>query len=217
MKSLDINKAYIRGTVAQEPTFSHAAYGEDLFDTVIEVPRLSQHSDMLPLTLSARQMQALKIEAGSKLAIEGQFRSYNKYEEGKSRLILTLFARDIFDASNFVCQNPNQIELSGYICKPTIFRVTPFNREIADMILASRRAFDKTDYIPCIAWGSCARQVGELAVGERIRIFGRIQSRNYNKTLPNGESETRTAYEVSVNRLDSDFEQGYYAAADIQE
>ena len=136
---------------------------------------------------------------GSELCALGQFRSYNKLEEGRSRLMLTVFVREIADASP--AKNPNSIVLSGYICKPPVYRTTPFNREIADLLVAVNRAYNKSDYIPCIAWGRNARFVRNLQVGDKIALSGRIQSREYQKKLSEYEVKTMTAYEVSVSKL----------------
>jgi single-stranded DNA-binding protein len=142
---------------------------------------------------------------GKTLCALGQFRSYNKIEGGKSRLMLTVFIRELID--EIPNRNPNNVLLSGYICKPPVYRTTPFNREIADVLIAVNRAYNKSDYIPCIAWGRNARFVRGLAVGERIAVSGRIQSREYQKKYSETESKTMTAYEVSVSKLAA-FESG---------
>ena len=136
---------------------------------------------------------------GDTLCALGQFRSYNKLENGRSRLMLTVFVRELLAAAP--TQNPNSIVLSGYICKPPVYRTTPFNREIADLLVAVNRAYNKSDYIPCIAWGRNARFVQNLKVGDRIALSGRIQSREYVKRLSESQSVTMTAYEVSVSKL----------------
>ena len=136
---------------------------------------------------------------GSTICALGQFRSYNKLEGGRSRLMLTVFVRELI--GNDGAQNPNSIVLSGYICKPPVYRTTPFNREIADLLVAVNRAYNKSDYIPCIAWGRNARFVQTLKVGDRIALSGRIQSREYTKRLSETEAVTMTAYEVSVSKL----------------
>jgi single-stranded DNA-binding protein len=135
------------------------------------------------------------------VALNGQFRSYNKIEDGRSRLILTVFVREFTDADEG--RNPNTVELRGYVCKPPIFRITPFKREICDILIAVNRAYNKSDYIPCIAWGRNARYAGNFGVGDRVEVFGRIQSREYQKFI-NGESVKKTAFEVSVGKIISD-------------
>jgi hypothetical protein len=161
--------------------------------------RLSGQADILPVTLSERLIQGAMLGKGKSICALGQFRSYNKIEGGKSRLMLTVFVRELLD--DLPDKNPNSILLSGYICKPPIYRTTPFNREIADVLVAVNRAYNKSDYIPCIAWGRNARFVRNLNVGDRIAISGRIQSREYQKRLSDSDVRTMTAYEVSVSKL----------------
>ena len=153
----------------------------------------------MPITISERLIESKKLEIGSKICAIGQFRSYNKIVDGKSRLMLTVFIRELCEDE--YPQNPNNIALYGYICKPPIYRTTPFAREIADLLIAVNRAYNKSDYIPCIAWGRNARFVKNLAVGEKIALTGRIQSREYTKKISETESKVMTAYEVSVSRL----------------
>jgi single-stranded DNA-binding protein len=155
-------------------------YGEGFYTVYLEVPRLSDISDTLPITISERLVLGQNIDMGSTLLVEGQLRSYNKYQEGNNKLILTVFARNLKPVEQEM-KNPNQIYLDGYICKKPIYRTTPFGREITDMLLAVNRPYNKSDYIPCIAWGRNARYSENLKVGDRIRIWGRIQSRNYQK------------------------------------
>ena len=161
--------------------------------------RLSGQADILPVTLSERLIQGGALCKGKTICAVGQFRSYNKIEGGKSRLMLTVFVRELLDDEQG--KNPNSVLLSGYICKPPVYRTTPFNREIADVLLAVNRAYNKSDYIPCIAWGRNARFVKNLSVGDKIAVSGRIQSREYQKKLSETELKTMTAYEVSVSKL----------------
>lgn len=193
------NKVYILGEVLTKAVFSHEVYGEGFYEMNVSVKRLSGQSDILPVTISERLIEANKLEIGSKLCAVGQFRSYNKIVDGKSRLMLTVFVRELCEEE--YPQNPNSIALSGYICKPPIYRTTPFEREIADLLIAVNRAYNKSDYIPCIAWGRNARFVKNLAVGEKVALSGRIQSREYTKKLNDQESKVMTAYEVSISRL----------------
>ncbi|MBR2967495.1 MAG: single-stranded DNA-binding protein [Clostridia bacterium] len=193
------NKVFLSGAVYSEPTFSHELYGEGFYEFVLEVPRLSEQKDYIPITVSERLMGDVSIRKGEKLSFYGQFRSFNKLIGDKSKLMLTVFVRDF--CSDEDMENPNVAELSGYVCKPPMYRTTPFNREICDVLLAVNRAYDKSDYIPCIAWGRNARFVREIQVGQKISISGRIQSRDYVKRLDNGEQETRTAYELSINKI----------------
>ncbi len=193
------NKAYVSGEILTKAVFSHEIYGEGFYELKVGVKRLSGQIDVLPVTVSERLIEANSLDIGSKISAVGQFRSYNKMIEGKSKLMLTVFAREIVTDSEE--QNPNSVALSGYICKPPIYRTTPFNREIADVLLAVNRAYNKSDYIPCIAWGRNARFVKNLAVGEKVALLGRIQSREYTKKLSETQSKILTAYEVSVNRI----------------
>ena len=193
------NKVYLRGSIVSEAVFSHEVYGEGFYELFVRVPRLSGQADILPVTISERIIRSNDLKEGSILCAEGQFRSYNKLEGGRSRLMLTVFVREPVDAPPV--RNPNSIVLSGYICKPPVYRTTPFNREISDLLVAVNRAYNKSDYIPCIAWGRNARFVQDLAVGSRIMLSGRIQSREYQKRLSEDEVVTMTAYEVSVSKL----------------
>ena len=193
------NKVYIYGEVLSKANFSHEVYGEGFYEMNVSVKRLSGQTDVLPVTISERLMEAKKLEIGSIICAIGQFRSYNKIIDGKSRLMLTVFVRELCDEE--YPQNPNSIALSGYICKPPIYRTTPFSREIADLLIAVNRAYNKSDYIPCIAWGRNARFASSLAVGEKIAIAGRIQSREYQKRFSEDDIRILTAYEVSVSKL----------------
>ncbi len=193
------NKVYFMGEIVSEAKFSHEVYGEGFYEFFVKVMRLSGQADVLPVTISERLIQGNNFQIGSTISALGQFRSYNKLEGGKSRLMLTVFVREIVEASP--SNNPNSIVLSGYICKPPVYRTTPFNREIADLLIAVNRAYNKSDYIPCIAWGRNARFVQNLKVGDRVALSGRIQSREYQKRLSETEAVTMTAYEVSVSKL----------------
>ncbi len=193
------NKVFIAGEIISDASFSHEIYGEGFYEFFVRVMRLSGQADVLPVTLSERLIQDGMLEKGKSICALGQFRSYNKIENGRSRLMLTVFVRELLP--ELPDKNPNSILLSGYICKPPVYRTTPFNREIADVLVAVNRAYNKSDYIPCIAWGRNARFVKNLAVGDKIAISGRIQSREYQKKLSETEMRTMTAYEVSVSKL----------------
>ena len=193
------NRAYIAGRVISAPVFSHEVLGEKFFDMVVAVKRLSDHEDEIPVTVSDRLMRDASLDVGDAVGVSGQLRSYNKQAEGRSKLVLRVFARELDDG---ICDTPNRIELEGYVCKPPVYRVTPFKREICDMLLAVNRAYNKSDYIPAIAWGRNAKYAGEFAVGDKVAVTGRIQSRTYEKVLPDGSTEERVAYEVSVSGLE---------------
>ncbi len=193
------NKVYFMGEIISDATFSHEVYGEGFYEFYVRVMRLSGQADVLPVTISERLIRDSDLKVGSVICALGQFRSYNKLENGRSRLMLTVFVRELVEGA--AAMNPNSIVLSGYICKPPIYRTTPFNREIADLLVAVNRAYNKSDYIPCIAWGRNARFVQNLKVGDKIALSGRIQSREYQKKLSDSETVTMTAYEVSVSKL----------------
>lgn len=192
------NKVFLKGKIVGEKRFSHEVYGEGFYETDIAVERLSGQTDVLPITVSERLMGDY-FEQGKDVAIIGQFRSYNKLVDGKSKLLLTVFVREIVDYDTM--KNPNSIVLSGFVCKQPTYRTTPFSREIADLLIAVNRAYNKSDYIPCIAWGRNARFVKSIPVGERVCISGRIQSREYQKKVSETEVKTLTAYEVSISKL----------------
>ena len=200
---IENNMVTIAGKVVSELEFSHEVYGEGFYSFMLAVPRLSDLSDMIPITISERLITRQKPYMGTIIEIEGQFRSYNSYSNEGNRLILTVFAREIrFLENEKAIKNPNQIFLNGYICKKPIYRTTPFGREITDILLAVNRLYNKSDYIPCISWGRNARFSQELKIGDNIKIWGRIQSRTYQKKLQNDEVLTRVAYEVSISKME---------------
>ena len=193
------NKVFISGEVLTDAIFSHEVYGEGFYEMNILVKRLSGQGDILPVTISERLIEDKDLKVGVTINAIGQFRSYNKLVDGKSKLMLTIFIRELVGEP--ICKNPNNIVLLGYICKPPIYRTTPFNREIADILIAVNRSYNKSDYIPCIAWGRNARFAKTLSVGEKIAISGRIQSREYQKRISDEEIKIKTAYEVSISKL----------------
>ena len=193
------NKVFISGEIVSEAEFSHEVYGEGFYEMNVLVKRLSGQGDLLPVTVSERLIADKDLKVGSTINAFGQFRSYNKLVDGKSRLMLTVFVRELLD--NSLPKNPNSIVLSGYICKPPVYRTTPFNREICDILIAVNRSYNKSDYIPCIAWGRNARFAKNLEVGEKIAISGRIQSREYQKKFSEEDIRVMTAYEVSISKL----------------
>ncbi|MCL2630663.1 MAG: single-stranded DNA-binding protein [Firmicutes bacterium] len=195
------NTVSLIGEVISEPEFSHKVFGEGFYETHLKVSRLSDQYDIIPITVSDRLMQNVPLNVGRIVSVEGQFRSYNKITESRSKLMLTVFVRELECGESVLDKNPNHIELTGYICKPPVFRTTPFKREICDVLLAVNRAYNKSDYIPCIAWGRNARFAQSLNVGAKVVLFGRVQSREYQKQLNEEEAETRTAYEISIARI----------------
>ena len=201
---LSSNRVTLAGTIVSEPEFSHEIFGEGFYEFRLSVLRLSMQTDVLPVTISERLMDEVSINVGEKITINGQFRSYNKLDNNRSRLMLTVFARSVSEYDEE--SNPNIIELEGFICKQPMYRTTPFKREICDLLVAVNRAYNKSDYIPCIAWGRNARYVNSLEVGDRITLCGRIQSRDYQKLTANGEYVIKTAYEVSISRIGTERE-----------
>lgn len=197
------NEVQLIGTVDSQLQFSHEVYGEGFYSFAIKVLRLSDISDRINVTVSERLIRDLPLEMGDEIAVAGQFRSYNNYSQEGNRLILTVFARDVRQMDELLAgQNPNYIFLNGFLCKAPIYRTTPFGREITDLLVAVNRAYNKSDYIPCIAWGRNARFSSTLPVGENIRIWGRIQSREYQKKLSEDEVITKTAFEVSISKME---------------
>ena len=193
------NKVFLSGRVESEPEFSHETFGEGFYEVKLSVPRLSEHTDIIPVTVSEKLLAKDNFKVGNNVAIKGQFRSYNKIVDEKSRLMLTVFVRELIEIDETM--NPNIIEIEGFICKPPIYRTTPFKREICDVLVAVNRAYNTSDYLPCIAWGRNARFIKDATVGTKVSIVGRIQSREYQKKLSEEEIETKTAYEISVNKI----------------
>lgn len=195
------NYVSLSGVIADECEFSHEVYGEGFYIFKLEVKRLSDNYDILPVTVSDRLIDINSIKIGMNVNVVGQLRSYNHYSSKKNKLVLTAFARSIsFDED--LNNNPNEIFLNGFICKKPVYRTTPFGREISDMLVAVNRNYGKSDYIPCIAWGRNAKFAGSLEVGSNVQLWGRIQSRTYLKKLENDETEERTAYEVSLSKIE---------------
>ncbi|HOM01713.1 MAG TPA: single-stranded DNA-binding protein [Acetivibrio sp.] len=201
---IENNIVTISGKIVSEAVFSHEVYGEGFYCFTLEVPRLSDSYDRINVTVSERLISKQDLEIGKFIEVEGQFRSYNNYNNPEgSKLILTVFAREIsFLEDDKKIKNPNQIFLNGFICKKPIYRTTPFGREITDILLAVNRPYNKSDYIPCICWGRNARYSAGLDVGQNIKIWGRIQSREYQKKLDTGETITKVAFEVSVSKME---------------
>ena len=202
-KIIENNQVTIMGKVATEFSFSHEVFGEGFYMVEVEVKRLSNSEDRIPLMISERLIDVTQDYTGEYIMVHGRFRSYNRHEEQKNRLVLSVFVREI----SFMEEEPdgtktNSIWLDGYICKEPIYRKTPLGREIADLLLAVNRPYGKSDYIPCICWGRNARYASGFEVGEHVQLLGRIQSREYVKRISDTETEKRVAYEVSVSKLE---------------
>ena len=203
---LENNHLILVGKIVSEQKYSHEIYGEKFYSFNLEVIRLSNNADIIPITVSERLLTDLDLKLGTEVEVEGQFRSYNNYENEKNRLVLTVFAKEIRIAEpheegdkDFIT---NEVTLVGYVCKKPIYRQTPFGREIADLLLAVNRAYNKSDYIPCIAWGRNARFCQKIEVGTEVKVVGRVQSRSYEKKYEDGTTETRIAYEVSIASME---------------
>ena len=195
------NKIYLEGKVTSGLEFSHEMYGEGFYTFDLDVMRLSDSVDTLNITVSERLLSDIKLEVGIDVIVEGQLRSYNKFIDGSNKLILTVFARNIEPCLER-SKNPNEIFLDGYICKEPIYRTTPFGREIADVLLTVNRAYNKSDYIPTIAWGRNSRFCQTLSVGDNIKVWGRLQSREYQKKVSDSEVIRKVAYEVSISKME---------------
>ena len=202
-KTIENNKVSVIGEIVSGFTFSHEVFGEGFYMVEVAVSRLSNFSDYIPLMISERLIDTSQSYIGQKVYVTGQFRSYNRHEELKNRLVLSVFVREIeFIEEETEEMKSNQILLDGYICKDPIYRKTPLGREIADLLVAVNRSYGKSDYIPCICWGRNARFAARFEVGVHVQIWGRIQSREYVKRLNEDEVEKRTAYEVSVSKIE---------------
>ncbi len=202
METNNNNLAEVCGIVDDELQFNHEIFGESFYTFTLKIPRLSGTSDKIKVMVSDRLLSDLPLNVGDFVDISGQFRSYNSYENGDNRLILTVFAKDIMLSDSENTKNPNSLFLNGYVCKEPVYRTTPFGREITDILLAVNRTYNKSDYIPVIAWGRNARYCKGFHVGDNVKVWGRIQSRDYQKRLSDDEVITKTAYEVSVSKLE---------------
>ena len=198
----ETNLAQLLGTVEEAPQFSHRSFGEQFYEMKLAVSRRSGYQDKILVIISERLMLEGRPEEGDRVAVTGQIRTYNKEEEGKNRLIITVFARAFRPTDPEEMYDVNQIQLDGFLCKEPVRRTSPLGREICDLMVAVNRMYNKSDYIPCIAWGRNAAYGGILSVGEPIALTGRIQSREYKKRDEEGNVELRIAYEVSVLKIE---------------
>lgn len=202
-KVIENNQVTVMGEIVGDFSHSHEIFGEGFYMVDVKVQRLSESYDIIPVMVSERLLDVTADYKGMLICVNGQFRSYNRHEERKNRLVLSVFAREIeFVDEIEESSKTNQIYLDGYICKEPIYRKTPLGREIADLLLAVNRPYGKSDYIPCICWGRNARYANSFKVGERCAVWGRIQSREYMKKLDEDNVERRVAFEVSVSKLE---------------
>lgn len=203
---IENNKIELCGVIASTPELNHKNYGENFYGFRLSCSRKSTEKDMLPIIVSDRLVEIKDLQVGKKISVKGQVRTFNKHiSDDKRKLLIMVFARDVREVEEESESAPefnNNVKLSGYICKPPVYRVTPKGREIADVLIAVNRMYGKADYIPCITWGRNARYAGNIDVGTRIDVEGRLQSREYTKKLDDGTEEIRTAYEISVSRIE---------------
>ncbi len=201
---IENNVVKIGGIVASKLELSHELYGEQFYKFYIEIERLSGQKDKLPVIVSERSIDINNFAEGLAIKLEGQYRSYNQIiGDNKSKLILTIFVKDIeVGCEEEKVKTLNELTMTGTICKAPIYRKTPLGRDIADVLLAVNRAYNKSDYIPCILWGRNAKFCEKLGIGEDVKVVGRIQARNYEKKFPDGTAESRVAYEVSVSKFE---------------
>jgi len=196
------NFAEVAGKILSMPVLSHQVENENFYEFKIEVERLSKIKDVIPVTISERTLSGKEFDKGQFVKVSGEYRSYNKLAGEKSKLVLHLFAKEIEKVNSGEEEYINEVKLTGFICKTPIYRKTPFNREICDILLAVNRTnYHKSDYVPCILWGRNARFISEQKIGCKVELLGRIQSREYVKAFEDGSSETKTAYEVSCQRI----------------
>lgn len=208
MENTANNLAVICGKIINNPTFSHEVYGEKFYMFTMQVMRLSEASDYINVLISERLFSPdFELNAGTNVKVSGQFRSYNNYDGTKSRLVLNVFTKKIEPYDDTDGENPNRIMLDGYICKPPTYRTTPFGREIADILIAVNRSYNKSDYIPAIAWGRNAKFCKDAPCGTRIKIDGRIQSREYTKHIDEENTIVKTAFEVSITKMEFIFDE----------
>ena len=197
----DTNVVNLKGELDDKLEFSHEIFGEKFYCTKIKIHRLSDSYDILPMTISERLLQEIDFEKDKLVSVTGQLRSYNKNIDNKNKLVLTVFVREIKAITEVDTKDPNSIYLDGYICKLPIYRKTPLGREITDLLVAINRPYNKSDYIPSIVWGRNAKFAKNLQVGDRIQMWGRVQSRTYDKKIESGDSIKKVAYEVSVSKI----------------
>ena len=198
----DTNIVNLRGELDDNLEFSHEIFGEKFYNTKIKINRLSDSYDVLPITVSDRLLQDIDFENNKFVSVVGQLRSYNKNINNKNRLVLTVFAREIKQLESVEdSKDPNSIFLDGYICKSPVYRKTPLGREITDLLVAINRPYNKSDYIPSIVWGRNAKFAKSLKIGDRIQMWGRVQSREYEKKIDDGQVLKKVAYEVSISKI----------------
>ena len=202
VKEVTNNTIEIAGTVVSEPVFSHETYGEKFYTFTLRSKRISENYDELLICVSERLINPEDISVGADVKVSGQIRTYNKSENNKSHLVIQVFARELIFEAIKDSENYNRVTLTGYICKAPNYRATPLGRKICDLLIAVNRPYGKSDYIPAVAWGRNAGWAGELPIGTKLTVEGRLQSRTYQKRVDDSTSVTKTAYELSINKLE---------------
>lgn len=203
LSCIEDNEARLSGVLTEAPALSHEVHGERFYKFPVMSQRLSGNEDIIIVTVLEKHLEQMTLKKGDSVLAEGQFRSYNNYSGIGNKLVLTLFAKNIEKISDDF-ESLNEVYLNGYVCKEIACRVTPLGREIADILIAVNRAYNKSDYIPCIAWGKNAKRLKDVPVGTNLKVSGRMQSRKYEKKISETETEEKTAYEVSINRVEFD-------------
>ncbi len=192
------NNITIRGMMQGLPEFSHENHGKQFYRFLLEVPRLSKAVDLLPVIVDKSLLDTIDPSGGEMITVEGQVRSHNHRSDGVRHLLIFVFATSVTVEDG---DPVNDVIIEGPLCREPNFRRTPLGREICDVMLAVPRGFRRADYLPCILWGRTAQEVAACHTSDRIRICGRLQSRNYTKLTEEG-AEERTAYEISALTAD---------------
>lgn len=197
-KNTEASSVRLSGRVLNEPVFNHKTYGEAFYMIVLGIFRRSGYEDKIRLIVSEKILRGRSPRKSELLEVSGQIRTYNRETEGRSKLEVTVFVREMAYRKEAGFEYENSVSIEGFICKAPIRRTSPLGREICDLMIAVNRMYNKSDYIPCIAWGRNASYCESLNVGDKVYIEGRIQSREYRKYTEDGQQEIRTAYEVSA-------------------
>lgn len=203
----------LTGIVKTYPEVVSVKNGIEFFKMYLDVSRLSNNSDTLPITfsgaskafdvLSSLEEQGKEI-VGQIISIKGEVRTRNKKNDKRNKLEVTVLANEIVIEQENKCKN--KVKVTGFIAKKLDIRDTPKGIKIVDAIIAINRE-DGSDYIPTVFWNSVAEDIhNEWNVGDKIELLGRMQSREYNKQIGTDEVgnpliEVRTCYEMSVIKI----------------
>lgn len=197
--AMHYNSAKITGRMISSLTPCPTSGRVKLYQGMMEVERLSGTIDYIPVVVHEKLAETLPKLLGELVEVIGQISTCNRAIDGKTRLIVDLYAYSI----NVIKDAPhgNEVVLRGTVCKDPIFRVTPKGREICDLMLAVSRPNGRASYIPCVIWGREAREARSVNIGDVLEVHGRFQSRVYDKQYEDGTVESRTTYEVSVAKV----------------